>query len=144
MVQFDKEIYLSLIFKFILSERLCNSLWVSDIVLFPGFILYYIFIKCIILLHTILVFFFTWYREYMIWCISFNKFLDALTAFTCVSAIGNPWSNCLGVSILITFPCNVFNGNIPFLKALRVNSHPHEKDLFFQKHFFLYLLLILV
>ena len=144
MLQFDKGTYLSLILKFILSERLYNSLWVSDIVLFPEFILYYIFVKFIIFLYTFLVIVFTWYREYMIWRISFSKFLDELTTFTCASAISNPWSNCLGVSILITFSCNVFSGRIPFLKALRVNCDPHEEHFFFQKHSFPYLLLVFV
>ena len=38
MHRFDKEKYLSLLFKFILSERLSNSLWVSDVLLFSEFI----------------------------------------------------------------------------------------------------------
>ena len=54
MVKFDKTIYLTLLFKLILSERLSNSL--SS---------------------------FAWYKECMIWRISFSKFLDILPTFTC-------------------------------------------------------------
>ena len=39
MLRFDKATYLPLPFKFILSERLSNSLWGSDALLFPEFIL---------------------------------------------------------------------------------------------------------
>ena len=48
----DKATNLSLLFKFILSEKLSNSLWGSDVLLFPEFInivstLYYNFIEFI-------------------------------------------------------------------------------------------------
>ena len=38
MLRFDKARYLLLLFKFILSERLSNSLWKSDVPLFLEFI----------------------------------------------------------------------------------------------------------
>ena len=53
-----------------------------------------------------------------------SKFSDVFPAFTCERAIGNLWSICLGVNILSPSHCVVFNGNIPLLKALRVNSWP--------------------
>ena len=37
--------------------------------------------------------------------LSITKFLDALCAFTWAVAIGNRWSTCLGVNILILFSC---------------------------------------
>ena len=42
-----------------------------------------------------------WCKEYMMRLISFSKFSDVLSAFTCTRAIGNLWSICLGVNILI-------------------------------------------
>ena len=71
MLRFDKATYLSLLFKFILSERLSNSLWGSDVLLFSEFInivsiLFYNFIEFIILLYTFLVTSFSEYKEYMI------------------------------------------------------------------------------
>ena len=105
MLRFDKARYLSLLFKVILSERLNNSLWGSDLLLFLELIkvsiLYYTFIEFIILLYTFLVISFARYKEYMIWRISFSKFSDVLPAFTCARAVGNLWSICLGVDILI-------------------------------------------
>ena len=47
-----------------------------------------------------LVISFTWYKEYIIWWISFSKFSDVLPAFTCARAIYNIWSICLGANIL--------------------------------------------
>ena len=38
MLRLDKATYLSLSFKSILSARLSNSLWVSDVSIFPEFI----------------------------------------------------------------------------------------------------------
>ena len=60
MLSFEKATYLSLLFKFILSERLSNSLRGSDILLFSEIInmvsiLYYNFIEFIILLYTLLL-----------------------------------------------------------------------------------------
>ena len=67
MLEFDKVAYLSLFFKHILIERL----------------------RFIILLCTLLVISFAQFKEYMIWCISFSKFLDVLPAFTGARDIGN-------------------------------------------------------
>ena len=94
MIRFDKGTYLSLLFRFILSETLSNSLWESDVLLFLEFvnmvsILCYNFIEFIMLLYTILLISFVQYEEYMILRISFNKFSDALLAFTCARAIAN-------------------------------------------------------
>ena len=57
MLKLDKAIYLSLLFKVILSVRLSNNLLKSDVLLFPEFIiilssLYDTFIEFIILLNT--------------------------------------------------------------------------------------------
>ena len=38
MLRFDKRTYVSLLFKFILSARLINSLWGLDVLLFSEFI----------------------------------------------------------------------------------------------------------
>ena len=58
----------------------------------------------------------------MICLILFDKFSDVLPTFTCASAIGNLCSICLGVNILRPLPFASFIGNIPFLKALRINQ----------------------
>ena len=60
MLRFDKVTYLALLFKFILSTALGNSLRGSDILLFLDFInivfiLFYNFFEFIISLYTILV-----------------------------------------------------------------------------------------
>ena len=60
MLRFDKATYLSLLFKFILSERSSNSLCGSDVLLFEEFInivsiLFYNFIELIVLFYTFLV-----------------------------------------------------------------------------------------
>ena len=61
MLKFDKATYLSLLFKSVLSaERLSNSLWESDDLLFSEFkniisILLYNFIEFIRILYTLLV-----------------------------------------------------------------------------------------
>ena len=94
MLRFDKATYLSLLFKFILSQRLSNSLCGSDVLLFSEFInilstLFYNLIKFIISLCTSLATFFARYKEYIIRLISFSKFSDVLPAFTCASFIGN-------------------------------------------------------
>ena len=47
-----------------------------------------------------------------------------LPAFIYARAIDNLWTICVGVNIFNRFPCDVFNGNIPLFKALRVNSRP--------------------
>ena len=53
-----------------------------------------------VLSYTLLVISFARCREYIICLISFNKFSDALPAFTCARAIGNHWSFCFVVNIL--------------------------------------------
>ena len=78
MLPLDKATYLSLLFKFILSESLSNSLR-SDVLRFSefiniGFILFYKFTEFIILLYTFLVISFSRYKEYLIYLVSFSKF----------------------------------------------------------------------
>ena len=105
MLRFEKATYLSLLFKFILFERLSNNLQGSDILPFSEFInivfiLFYKFIEFIIFLYTFLVISFAQYKEYIFCLVSFSKFSDALPAFTCSSAVGNLWIICLGLNIL--------------------------------------------
>ena len=95
MLRFDKATYSSLLFKVILSVRLSNSLRGSDDLLFLEFInkvsiLFYNFTEFILLLNSLLVISFSQYKKYIIRLISFSKFTDALPAFTCAPAIGNP------------------------------------------------------
>ena len=105
MLRFDEATYLSLLFKFYLSERLSNSLWGSDVLLFSEFInivfiLFYNFIEFIIFLHTFLVISQAQYKEYLICIISFGKFPDILNDFTCARAIDNLWIICSMDNIL--------------------------------------------
>ena len=105
MLRLGKAIYLSFLLKSILSVRLSNSLWRSNVLLYLEFknvvsIFYCTFIAFIILLYTFLVISFDWYKEYMIYMIWFSKFSDVLPAFTFVKAICNLWSICLEVNIL--------------------------------------------
>ena len=104
MLRLDKATYLSLLFKFILSERLINSLWGSDVSVFSELmeiasVLFYNFVKFIILLYTFLAISFARYKEYEIYLILFSTFSDVLPAFTCASPIGNLCSICLGLNI---------------------------------------------
>ena len=106
MLRFATATYLSILFNSILSERLSNSLWGSDVLLFLEFInivytLFYNFIEFIKLLYTFLVISFFQYKEYMIWKNSFNLMLPA---FTCASANGNLWRIYLKVNISSPFP----------------------------------------
>ena len=83
MILLDKATNFSLLFKFILSERLTKSVWVSDVSLFLGFtnivyIQFYTFVEFTMLLYTPI----TWYKECMNWRIWFSKFSDVLPAFT--------------------------------------------------------------
>ena len=92
MLRLDKATYLSFIFKFILSEILSNILLRLDVLLFSEFmnivsILFYDFIEFIILLYTFLLIYFARYKEFIICLISFSKFPDVLSAFTCASLI---------------------------------------------------------
>ena len=109
-IKFDKATYLSLIFKFILSEGLSNSLWGWDVLLFLELInvvpvLFYNVLEFIILFDTFLVICFARYKEYVICLIPFSKFSYLFPVFTCVRVIGNLWKTCLGVDILGPFPC---------------------------------------
>ena len=93
MLRFNKATYLSLLFRFIFSERLSNTLWASGVLLFSNFtnklsLLFYNFIELIILLYPFLIISFAQYKEYMICLILFNKFSDVLPAFTSASVIG--------------------------------------------------------
>ena len=77
MLRLDKATYLSLLFKFILSERLINSLWGSDVSVFSELmeiasVLFYNFVKFIILLYTFLAISFARYKEYEIYLILFS------------------------------------------------------------------------
>ena len=90
-------------------ERLSNSLWGSDVLLFLEFknivsVLFYNIIEFIILLHTFLLISFARYREHITCLILVSKFSDVLTGFTCARAIDNLWSFCLGVNILRPLP----------------------------------------
>ena len=92
MLRLDKTTYLSLPLRFILPERLHNSLGGSDVLLFSEFInmvsiLYYNFIEFIRLLYTFLAISFGEQKEYMVFQISVSKFLDVLPAFTGVKAM---------------------------------------------------------
>ena len=94
MLNFDREKYLSPLFNFVLFAKLRNILCRSYVPLFLEFInivsfLFYNFIEFIILLHTFLVTSFSRYKEDMSCLNSFSKFSDALSAFTCASAIDN-------------------------------------------------------
>ena len=99
MIRFDRATYLSLYFKFNFPGIFSNSLWGSDVLLFLElinvvYILFYNFIEFMILLYTILVLSFCWYKEYIICLILFNKFSDVLPTFTCPRPIDNLWKVC--------------------------------------------------
>ena len=109
MLRFYKSTYLSFLFRFILSVRLVDSLWRSDVPLFLEFIiivsiLFYNFIEFIIFLYTFLVTSFSLYKEYMICLTLFRQFSDVLSAFTCVRVIVKLWNTCFGVKVLILLP----------------------------------------
>ena len=94
MLRFDKATYFSLFFKFIVSIRLNNILGGSDVSLFSELINipsipFYNSIEFVMLLYDFLVTSFSRYKECMPYLILFTKFSDVLSAFTCVSAIGN-------------------------------------------------------
>ena len=119
--------------KSIVPVRLSNSLWGSDVSLFSRFInIVFIFLLHLYWIHNIVTYFFVIYfpryKEYMICLISFGKFSDVLSAFTCVRAIGNLWSICLGVNILR-----------PYWKYSTFFLNLHKQHLYYQKHFVLYL-----
>ena len=127
MLRFDKAIYLSLLFKSILSVRLINNMCGSNVLLFLEFInIVFIFVLNLYWIHYIVIYIlvisFARYKEYVTWRISISKLYEVLPAFTRPSAIDNLWSICLGLNILISFPWANFNGNSPVLKALKTNS----------------------
>ena len=69
-----------------MSERLSNSLWGPNVLLFLEFInilsiLFYNFIELIILLYTFLVISLAQHKEYIIWWISFFLVFICLTCF---------------------------------------------------------------
>ena len=92
MLRFGKATCFLLLFKFVLSERLSNNLWRPDILLFSELInivpiLYYKVIEFIIFLYSFLVILFAWYKENIMWRISFKMLLYLLPDFTCVTVI---------------------------------------------------------
>ena len=100
---------LLLLFKFLSSARLSNSLYESDILLFLRFIyivsiLFYKFIEFIILLYTFLV-------------ICFDTYFGYIACFYLYQRLGNVRSICLRLTIFNPFLCGGFDGNIPLLKA---------------------------
>ena len=99
MLGFDKAIYLSLFLKSILSVRLNNSMWESDVLLFFELInIVFIFVLYLYWIDYIVTYFLVTslprYKEYMICLISFNTFSGVLPDFTYASAIGNIWGIC--------------------------------------------------
>ena len=85
MLRFYKTTFLSLLLMFILPGKMSNSLWRSDVPLFIEFInilsnAFYKFTELLVFLHTFLVIFFAWYKEYMSYLISFRKLLDVFPA----------------------------------------------------------------
>ena len=105
MLTFDNATYVSLLFKFILSLWLSNSLSGLNVPLFLEFryrvsVVIYNFIEFIILLYTSV----SLYNKNMVWLISFSKYPNVLPTFTGASAIGNLWRICSEVNILIPLP----------------------------------------
>ena len=106
MLRFDKATFLSLFFKFTSFERLGNNLSGSDVLLFSEFtnivsILFYNFIKFIMLLHTFLLVSFARYNEYMISLISFSKFQMYYLLLLVQKLLVIFEGICLGLNILI-------------------------------------------
>ena len=60
----------------------------------------------------------------MIFPIWFSKFWDVLPAFMCARAIGNLWSICVRDNIFNLSSYVSLIRNIPFFKALKINSRP--------------------
>ena len=106
MLRFDRATCFLLVFNFILSEKLSNSLGGSDVLLFLEFInivciLFYNWMEFIVLFRTFLVTSFSWCKEYLIWDIPLSRYSDVSPYFTCENATSNLWGVCLGVNILI-------------------------------------------
>ena len=96
MLRFDRATYLAFLFslKFILSERLSNSLSGLNVLLFSELInivsiMFYNSIEFIILLYTFLVISFALNKKNMICLILFSTFSVVIPAFTYANAIGN-------------------------------------------------------
>ena len=120
MLKICQETYLLLLFKIILSGRLSNCLWRLGVSLFWEFInivstLYYNCIKLVMLLYSFLVIYFSRYKEYIIWMISFSKFSDVLLGSTYLSAISNFWRFCLSVNILSLSPITQLHWRLKLL-----------------------------
>ena len=104
MPRFDNATYLLLLFKFVLSERLSNNIWGSDLLLFLEFINKYS-LYIITLLNSLysyihlLVISFVRYKECMIWRSSFSRFTDVLPAFISARGIDKLWRICLELKI---------------------------------------------
>ena len=97
MLRFEKETYLSLLFKFIYVQDLvivCENQMFINLMKTTVYILFYNFIKFIMLLHTFLVISFAQYKEYIICLILFSKFPNVLPAFTSARTVANLWSIC--------------------------------------------------
>ena len=144
MLSLDKASYLWLLFKFILSVRLSNSLSRLDALLFLEFInivsiLYYKFIELIMLLYTRLIISFAWCKEYVLWWISFSKFSDLLSAFTCARGISSYWIIYFAVNILRSkdmsgrriFPWNF--SSLILLSFVMIISYIFSKKLFLKR-----------
>ena len=140
MLRLDKAKYLSFLLRSVLSVTLSNSLRRRDVLLFLEFInIVFVFTICFIKFTTLMYIFLVilWYKNYMIFLISFSKFSDVLTAFTSARAINNLWSICLGVN---TFRLEwsetlsekpvplIFIKNIFLSEALRILPLPSQKD----------------
>ena len=103
-----KTTHLSLLFKFILSRKLSNSVWGSDVLLFAQFCTIHKYsIHCVLFfywIHYVVVYIFGKFwcliKKYVICMISFSRFSDVLTAFTYARAIGNLWNICYAANIL--------------------------------------------
>ena len=139
MLRFDKATYLSLLIshhKFILSVKLSNTLRRSEASLFLEFIKivfipFYNFIEFIILLYTFSVIYFSLYRQHIVLWISFEMLSNASLAFTCASAIGNLWSICFWVNILIPLSfCCLSNSRIFSTILTRFFRFPFSRILF--------------
>ena len=111
----DESKYIWLLFKFILSVRLSNSLWELDAPLIVS-IQFYDFIKFIILLYMFLVISLSKNTKNIF---SFSKFSDVLPAFTCANAVSNLWRICLGANILI---CSTKSWGSPLPFCCLINS----------------------
>ena len=113
-----------------LFERFSNSLWgllFSELINIVS-IVFHNFIEFIVLLYTFLVISFARYKEYIICLISFSKFSDVLPTFTCARAIGNLWSICFGVNILIWLRLETLRSETFATRAMRAKSKEGKRS----------------